>query len=271
MQGQFSNDLSGFGPLVTYGLWLDHKGKVQADSFVLRVGPEEFLALSYSSPAADLFALLSKFIIADDVVIADETQRWTGLGAWGEEVERITRDLGISLPPPGEYVRCGNGFAFRGRRSRQANVEVACPTDELPAGWSGQATDEDLECERILGGIPAVPADLGPGDLPNEGGLEDVAISFTKGCFTGQEVMARLKNLGQVRRRLMVIRGPGGPPPRTPLFQRGRKVGETRSAVRDRDGFVGLGMISLLSLDPAAGLSLGPEAPETLMFVSPGP
>ena len=69
--------------------------------------------------------------------------------------------------------------------------------------------------------------------------------------------MARLKNLGQVRRRLHLVRGTGAAPaPGSALFQGERKVGETRSAAAEGDGFLAMAMVSLVNLDPAAGLAL---------------
>ncbi len=70
----------------------------------------------------------------------------------------------------------------------------------------------DMELMRIQADIAAVPRDIGPDDLPNEGGLEKIAISYTKGCYLGQEVMARLKSMGQVRRQLLRVTGTGAPP-----------------------------------------------------------
>jgi folate-binding protein YgfZ len=117
------------------------------------------------------------------------------------------------------------------------------------------------ELARLRDAIPAMPGDIGPRDLPNEGGLEEIAISYTKGCYLGQEVMARLKNLGQVRRRLHLVRGAGVAPvpPGTALYQGERKVGETRSVAAEGDGFVAMAMLSLVNLDPEAALALSPE------------
>ena len=110
-------------------------------------------------------------------------------------------------------------------------------------------------------GIPAVPADVGPGDLPNEGGLDVGAVSYTQGCYLGQEVMARLKSMGQVRRRLLRVAGEASEVPPLPaqLFTGERKIGELRSAVPDgAGGFVGLAMLSLLHLPLDGGLALAP-------------
>lgn len=121
---------------------------------------------------------------------------------------------------------------------------------------------EVAERERILAGVASVPVDIGPEDLPNEGGLDLTAISYTKGCYLGQEVMARLKNLGQVRRKLHRVRGRGAvPAPRAPLHQGGRRVGELRSVAPEAGGFVGFALLSLVNLDPRAPLSLGEGGP----------
>lgn len=256
IQGQFSNDLRGQTPVVRYGLWLDHKGKVQADSFALGLGGGEWLVASYFADPVALRGHLERYIVADDVRVSDETDRWVGAGAWGAVAGAVSAELGVA-PKAGELVGIRGGWAFVGRRSRAANIEVLVPRE---AAWLRdwpELSAGELARERIASGIPAVPFDIGPADLPNEGGLEAEAISFTKGCFTGQEVMARLRNLGQVRRRLMVVKGAGAVPARgAALCQGEKKVGEVRTAARDAGGFVAWAMLSLLSFDPARPLAL---------------
>ena len=142
--------------------------------------------------------------------------------------------------------------------------------DVLVHGAMAVESDE-VELARIRAGVPAIPVDLGPTDLPNEGGLEETAISYTKGCYLGQEVMARLKNLGQVRRRLHLVGGEGAPPPlATPLFQGLRKAGEIRSAASEDGGFAALAMLSLVGLDLRAGFSPRPDGPPTIRIRSHG-
>lgn len=273
VQGQFSQDVKAAGPLARYGLWLDHKGKVQADSFILRVGSEEFLAVSYFCPAAGLQAQLERSLVADEVTVTDETAAWTGFGAWGEGAAVWVQAAGFAVPKAGEHSTAHGARCFGGRRSAQPNFEILWPAAER-ARFAAPASALDAAAfarERIRAGIPAVPEDVGPTDLPQEGGLEDEAISFTKGCFTGQEVMARLKNLGQVRRRLLPVTGAGAPPPpRTVLYQGERKAGEIRSAVSEGEGFVALALLSLLQLDHAAGLALAPGAPAGIRLLSHG-
>lgn len=256
LQGQFTNDLRQSGGTgAVYGLWLNHKGRVLADSFVLRgAAPEEFWVGSYFAEAAVIRQRLEAYVIADDVVVEDMTTEWIG----------VTRFGGGG----------GEGLSFTGRRASEACVESMMPAGEIEtakARMEGavELSVEEMERRRIEAGIAAVPRDIGPGELPNEGGLETTAISYTKGCYLGQEVMARLKSMGQVRRRLVRVRGSGeAPAPPAGLFQGERKVGELRSAVRSGDGFVGLALVSLLNARAEAGLALTEGGPEVVSWFS---
>jgi folate-binding protein YgfZ len=253
LQGQFTNDLRSTAEgQAVYGLWLNVKGKVLADSFVVR-GPatDEFWVGSYFSTAAVIRERLESFVIADDVAIEDVTAGWAGLALLGEGA---IETLGVARD---------GGFAFRGRRAREGSAEWVFPIkllDEVRAQLNGlsELDEGEVTRRRILAGIAAVPADVGPGDLPNEGGLDVEAISYTKGCYLGQEVMARLKSMGQVRRRLLRVAGTGEKIPTLPaaLFLGERKVGELRSAVRDgAGGFIGLAMISIMHVTAGAMLA----------------
>ena len=248
LQGQFTQDLRVRIGESAYGLWLDQKGKVLADSHVRKLAENDYLVVSFSSKAADLRARLESYLIADEVELEDQTSDWMGILLWGAGARGL-------LPPSGV-------LALPGRRAGDDGVQWLVPVDAAHAtevGLAGVAAPADhaaAERSRLQAAMPGVPGDIGPRDLPNEGNLEDVAISYTKGCYLGQEVMARLKNLGQVRRRLHLVRGTGAvPAPGMPLFQGGRKVGETRSAVGEGEGFLAMVMLSLVNLDPAAGLA----------------
>lgn len=242
LQGQFTNDLRTLaGGRAVYGLWLNHKGRVMADSFVLRGAGGEFWVGSYFCPAAVIKERLESFIIADDVAVEDVTEQWRAVTLFG-----VTAESQSANPPVGCF--------FEGRRGQEAHREYVFPREaesELGAQWLGGRERETGEIERlrIESGVPAVPADIGPTELPNEGGLENEAISFTKGCYLGQEVMARLKSMGQVRRRLLRLRGKGEPPARgAALHQAGHRIGEMKTAVRVGDGFIGFGLMTLLGL-----------------------
>jgi len=258
LQGQFTNDLRALGAVGSscYNLLINQKGKVVADGFVVRGSADDFWIGSYFSAASGIKERLEAYVVADDVSIADETEAWSGVALYGAEAE--------SLVAPDD-----GGFVFPGRRGgpalewifpRAQEAAVAARLAELPEIDSAEA-----ERRRIDAGIPAVPRDIGPGDLPNEGALERDAISFTKGCYLGQEVMARLKAMGQVRRRLRRVRGTGAPPAApAALFQGARPAGELRSVASSENGYTGLALLTLLHLDAAAGLSLAPDGPPVL-------
>jgi hypothetical protein len=105
-----------------------------------------------------------------------------------------------------------------------------------------------LESARIAAGVPSVPADCGASEFPQECGLE-VWVSYTKGCYLGQEVMARIQSMGSLRRILRRVEGPVsvGLELKTP---EGKVAGLVRSAAGD----VGL---ALVSVDLAESVVLG--------------
>ena len=267
LHGQFTNELRSIGPSGVYGLWLTLKGKVSGDSWVFP-GDEanDYWVGSYGTDAATLQARWESFIIADDVVIEDATSGWTGVSLFGPEAIARLEPLRQLVP---------EGVAFSGRRARPANREWVFPRSaeaKVRAALSGvpELTFAVVEVGRVATGIPAIPQDLGPNDLPNEGGLEAEAVSYTKGCYLGQEVMARLKAMGQVRRRLLRVRGAGVelPPSGQPLFAGSRQVGELRSVVPSGSGgFVGLAMISLINLAGQRELALSVQGPTAVELV----
>lgn len=257
LQSQFTNDLRNIGPgNPVYGLWLDRKGRVLADSTVLKPAAQEvFWVASVTSPGAAIAWHLGAHVIADDVQIADESADWTGAAILGAG--------------SGDWLssRAAAGLCFRGRRAALESWEWLVRREAKEGFGPGVAalpeiSQLDAERERIAACIAAVPCDIGAADLPNEGGLDQVAISYSKGCYTGQEVMARLKSLGRIRRRLVRIRGPGAPPsPGSALWASGARQGETRSAVATAPGFEALALVAVGASAVGGRLSLSEGGP----------
>jgi folate-binding protein YgfZ len=267
LQGQFTNELRGLAAgESSYGLWLDVKGRVIADSFVVRgAGADEFWIGSYTSEATTIQERLESFVVADDVVVENQTEAWRAVTVWGNGVATVLAELGRA------------GWVFRGRRGRGEHMEWVFPMEaeeEIELGLVGCASigGDEVERRRIEAGVPKIPCDIGRGELPNEGGLERDAISYTKGCYLGQEVMARLHAMGQVRRRLVRVGGSVAGAEKLPaaLFACERQVGELRSAVDDGHGnALGLAMVSLLHVRPETMLSFAPDAAPTLRMFPP--
>jgi len=105
------------------------------------------------------------------------------------------------------------------------------------------ASDRGLA--RIDRGRSLVPDEIGAADMPGEGGLERDAISFTKGCYLGQEVVARMHNVGKAQRGLFVVRGEGVIPelPLALTNSDSKQVGELRTAYLDGETWQGVAIL----------------------------
>jgi folate-binding protein YgfZ len=226
LQGQCTADLRTV--TVTDALWLNRKGRVLAHTIVAKETDGSFLLLCPHLTAEEIIAVVTANVIADDVVATDETARWQRYVAWGD------------APTPADAK------LFPTRRFGVEAWDVLAPIGAAMPGEAGSR--EELEALRICAGVPAVPADCGANEFPQECGLE-VWVSYTKGCYLGQEVMARIQSMGSLRRILRQVSGPVvvGQELKTP---EGKVAGVVRSAA----GNVGL---ALVSVDLAEGTIVG--------------
>jgi len=249
LQSQFSNDLKrATEQPVTYGLFLDRKGKVLADAFILQRGPEDLLLVSYDTDPGRMIEIVESNLIADEVELEDVSDQYDLVTLWGEETL-----LSAYLPEPGSYRELDNTLVFRGRRLAAPHAECLVPANEnwpddevvSPAQPDAIAAWNELNAIRIRDGLPSIPFDIGPGDLPQEGGdLASVAVSYTKGCYLGQEVMARLHSMGKAQRALYRVRLPQAAERHEAIFVGEKKVGELRSLVPvDSASFLGLALL----------------------------
>ncbi|MGJ8654106.1 MAG: YgfZ/GcvT domain-containing protein [Opitutaceae bacterium] len=253
LQSQFTNELRPFDAgRCTYGLWLDVKGKVLGDSTVLCEGDELFRLISETSEADVLVEKLEKHIIADDVEI-ERVDAATGFALIGEGAVTVLSELGLEAPAVGGYTSKGDLRVFAGRRSKDLNFELLCLSaasvvavrEVLAAEQVKLVTHERVTADRLEAGYPLVPIEVGPTDLPGEGGLERDAVSFTKGCYLGQEVVARMHNVGRPQRALFVLKGAGAVPScPTAIYNRETKqVGELRTAISVENGWQGVALL----------------------------
>jgi folate-binding protein YgfZ len=122
----------------------------------------------------------------------------------------------------------GGGFATDWPEAREA----------LDAGLEPTLTEEELELRRIESGVPRWGREIDDRILPAEAALEATHVSFSKGCYPGQEPVARLHFRGHPNRRLRVLELEAVPEYDAPLLHDGRKVGRVTSAARRGDGTV---------------------------------
>ncbi|MGE9296837.1 MAG: YgfZ/GcvT domain-containing protein [Puniceicoccales bacterium] len=264
LQSQFSNDLKrNIERPSTYGLFLNRKGKVQADAFVLRRGEEDFLVVSYFAESAVLKEIVEANLIADEVEMEDVSQDYKLVTLWGDETL-----LTAYLPEAGTFRDLEDALVFRGRRMNAPHVEALVSADECwpdddaidsGEGCDGIAALNSLNEARIRDGVPASPFDIGPDDLPQEAGdLATSAVSYTKGCYLGQEVMARLHAMGKAQRALYRVSFVDSAQSGTPIFAGEKQVGELRSQVPvDGEKFLGLAMLKRRYVSPETEFCLG--------------
>ena len=226
LQGQCSADLR-FVALAD-ALWLNRKGRVLAHTVIAKEADGSFLLLCPHLDAAALIAVVTANVIADDVVATDESARWHKWIVWGAE------------------PTIAGAKVFATTRYGVAAWDVLTPAGVAAPGELAPLAE--LDAQRIAAGVPAVPADCGAHEFPQECGLE-AWVSYTKGCYLGQEVMARIQSMGSLRRILRRVTGPlsAGQQLKTP---EGKVAGVVRSAA----GQVGL---ALVSVDLAEGSILG--------------
>jgi folate-binding protein YgfZ len=249
LQSQFSRDLRSLEPgYGVYGLWLDVKGKIVADSWVWREGPETFRIFSEHSAASGIVKKLERHIIADDVEI-EVVEPTPALALVGEAVAQWRDGFsGLALLP--------------GRRAQVASCECLFRTaeerDAVLAEFRGEPLSEpELHALRLEAGIPLVPQEAGPGELPGEAGLDEDAVDFDKGCFLGQEVVARMHNLGKSTRALYRVAGEGAQPvvPRPLEDETGKVIGELRSTSPRDDGWEGVALLKIRYADAKLSLA----------------
>jgi len=138
----------------------------------------EFWVGSYFSEAAVIRQRLEAYVIADDVVIEDTTEDWSAVSLMCDGAKSLLPELrrvGRAFPAGARAKKMSSGLSSRATRD---DPHAACRTSRT---WPAKR----LRVGASAAGIAAVPGDIGPGDLPNEGGLELDAISYTKGCYLG--------------------------------------------------------------------------------------
>ena len=253
LQSQFTNDLRPFETgRCTYGLWLDVKGKVVADGFVLCEGEERFRILSEACAGEVIAEQLERHIIADDVEI-EVLPAGHVIALIGARAAAVLEALGFGIPCEGAFVQAAGVCVFRGRRSRGADFELWAESEAvastLKARLAGQSVEfvsgERMHAVRIAAGIPSVPGEIGPGDMPGEGALVGDAVSLSKGCYLGQEVVSRMYNVGSPQRALFRMCGSGVAPvcPIAVYNRQAKKIGELRSAFPAGERWQGVALL----------------------------
>jgi folate-binding protein YgfZ len=242
LNGMVTNSIQALNPGEgVYNFLLSVQGRIQGDATIF-ASADDLLMETDISQVAGLMALLDRFIIMDDVELADTTANRSGLSVVGPQASSLLRQIGLStdnLKP----------ISMQTTKWEDAEVSVIhaysplVPQFEL---WADTATTAKLfdalssggavHCEhqalnwlRMLGGTPLYGTDIRDRELPQETG-QTRALHFAKGCYLGQEIVERIRSRGNVHRTFGGFRLDGElPTAGAALEADGKQVGELTS------------------------------------------
>ena len=263
LHGQITNDIEGLEPgHGCYAALLTHKGKMLGDLRVLDLGDELLLSCERAG-LQELFNMIRRYKLGSDVevhkrtvemgelsLIGPEARRVAGAGALGTaEHDNLRGDVG------------GHAVVFA---ATDLGVDVFCAAEAtesvratLIAAGATEVSEAAAELVRVESGRPRYGVDLDENVIPQEAGLNERAVSFTKGCYVGQETVARLFYRGKPNRHLrgLVLSAPVEPG--TPLVLGEKEVGRLTSvAVSPVHGPIGLALLRRQA-EPGATVAAG--------------
>jgi folate-binding protein YgfZ len=248
LQGIFCNDLEapGEGGLV-YGAFLSPKGMIITDAWVLRAAGSFTIVLPAAArPAAG--ELFRRSLPPRLARARDESGEWSAAWLAGERGRTtLERWLGADAPHPGRVTARPDGLLLGAAAAPFAALLVgpAAANDAALAALRKEgaavAGPGDLEALRILAGWPAFGAEIDEKTLPQEVRFDEIGgVSYSKGCYVGQETVARLHFRGHANRMLRGISWEGAGPAGDELVQGGKVVGRLRSLLVLPDRTLGL-------------------------------
>lgn len=207
-------------------LLLNPQGRILAEIETYAL-PESLLCVSYTMIRERLIETLDKYIIMDDVILTDETQRFGTLALEGPSAASVVNELtGIDLNSLAELSRHDAQIdaipcrLIRRSLGKFAGAELLVDRAQLEALWQtlrgktkaaggGPIGYAALSALRLEQGVPWFGYDFGEKQIPHEAALEISHISYSKGCYTGQEIVERVRSRGQVNRRRTGLRFTG--------------------------------------------------------------
>jgi folate-binding protein YgfZ len=199
LQGQVTNDVEGLAPGTgCYALLLTHKGKVRVDMRILR-GPDWIWIDSPKGGVPVLDHMLRTYGIGRDLRPEDVTEERTILSVLGP---RARAELGVDVPEEEHAFVAEDGLLHV---ATDLGVDVIAPAGHALDGIEPVSADA-AECLRVESGRPRLGLDFDSDTIPQEAALNERAVSFTKGCYVGQETVARLHYKGKPNRHLRGLR-----------------------------------------------------------------
>jgi aminomethyltransferase len=276
----------------TYNFVLSVQGRIQGDATIF-AGPDALLIETASSQVAGLMTLLDRFIIMDDVELADVSGTWSGLLITGPRAASLLAQIGLNIEDLGtlekrtmswdgaqiNVVHAYSPLVARFELWADANTTPKI-LEALKNAGATICEAQSLDWLRILEGTPLYGTDIRDRELPQETG-QTRALHFAKGCYLGQEIVERIRSRGNVHRTFIGFRLEGELPSSGAFLEAdGKQVGELTSVAAiplPPDGGtvvqLGLGYIRREALDRGTSLrySGGTATPISLPFSAAAP
>jgi tRNA-modifying protein YgfZ len=205
LQGQVTNDVEALEPgSGCYAMLLDHKGKVRTDMRVLRLADDRLIVDAEGAARALLAHVFQTYSLGRQVTHKDLSDDHAVLSLIGPAAR------GRLDPAPAErehdHVPTPYGIAV----ATDVGVDLLCGERQAAAARSElglpEVSEDAAEVVRVESGRPRLGLDIDGTTIPQEAGLNDRAVSFTKGCYVGQETVARLFYKGKPNRQLRGLR-----------------------------------------------------------------
>jgi folate-binding protein YgfZ len=272
LNGQVTNELIGLSSdSGCYAAFLTHKGKMLGDLRILCVGAsvDELLLDTERSALQFLFDMIRRFKVGYDVELHKRTLESALLSLVGPDADAIAAkafSLEKGRLPADEHSHLLTQLAQTPVRLIRTDLGIDALFESealetvrsaLEAAGTSSVSEAAAEILRVEHGRPRYGIDLDESTIPQEAGLNERAVSFTKGCYVGQETVARLYYKGKPNRHLRGLRLSEPTQPGTPLALGERSVGILGSSVLSpRLGPIGLALVRR-EAEPGATVSVG--------------